>query len=710
MFRHSLITIATMLALAVSCKPERPQLTVSCGADNDLVNLLKAEKVPLKLCHGVQDALESAPQGSGVMLLADVDTLSGNVLSSENLELVKEKQLRVFVECPIVYGSHTRIGSHTLNLERIVVLDSLRAELPSLSLLSFNKAVLRDISIEPDSTLLVAAKVAGFNDAVYGLENTPTEPVLFFSKDGVLVSTTCLSQCARERLTPEKRMKALLEHICEYLCGRTVELKSFRMLVHPSFAEGERLSRKDRKEAVRRGVEWYSKGKFLVDASWKDEYVGRYMGDGTMPIGPQVRSDAAVGDGSLGVLEGHMSAIYHDGSQMYRYWMRADVQGESAYAFASAASLLGEPAYAEVASNLLDYTFREYRDGVRSNPFSPSYGLVGWAYTHKGTYYGDDNARLLLGALGASALLGSDRWDTQIIECIVANFRTSGVNGFRSGMLLDDDIQANGWQHYYDATTINLHPHFESWLWACYLWLYQQCGYEEILTRVERGVQLMMEGYPDEWSWTNGIQQERARMILPLAWLYRVSPTEQHRQWLSFMADELLRNQVECGAIREELGNPAKGGFGRTPSNALYGVTEAPLIFDNGDPVCDMLYTTNFAFVGLYEAAAATGDPKYWDAVRRMGDFLVRIQVSSKEFENVDGAWFRAFDYEDWDYWASNADAGWGAWSTLTGWIQSWIVGTLARQQQEQSLWELINSKQLQASLPSHIISGMLER
>ena len=76
----------------------------------------------------------------------------------------------------------------------------------------------------------------------------------------------------------------------------------------------------------------------------------------------------------------------------------------------------------------------------------------------------------------------------------------------------------------------------------------------------------------------------------------------------------------------------------------------------------------------------------------------------------MDGAWFRAFDYEDWDYWASNADAGWGAWSTLTGWIQSWIVGTLARQQQEQSLWELINSKQLQASLPSHIISGMLER
>lgn len=35
----------------------------------------------------------------------------------------------------------------------------------------------------------------------------------------------------------------------------------------------------------------------------------------------------------------------------------------------------------------------------------------------------------------------------------------------------------------------------------------------------------MMASYPEQWSWTNGIQQERARMILPLAWLYRVEPT-----------------------------------------------------------------------------------------------------------------------------------------------------------------------------------------
>ena len=139
-------------------------------------------------------------------------------------------------------------------------------------------------------------------------------------------------------------------------------------------------------------------------------------------------------------------------------------------------------------------------------------------------------------------------------------------------------------------------------------------------------------------------------------------------------------------------------------------MTEAPLIFDNGDPVADMLYTTNFAFVGLYEAAAATADPKYVEAVRRMGDFLVRIQVRSDAFEDVDGAWFRAFDYRDWDYWASNADAGWGAWSTLTGWIQSWIVGTLVRQEQGESLWELVCSKKMEPGQAESILLGMLER
>ena len=198
-----------------------------------------------------------------------------------------------------------------------------------------------------------------------------------------------------------------------------------------------------------------------------------------------------------------------------------------------------------------------------------------------------------------------------------------------------------------------------------------------------------MDSYPDDWYWTNGIQQERARMILPLSWLVKLEDTPEHRGWLDRIVSKLLENQVESGAIREELGGADKGKYGRTSSNQEYGLHEAPLIFENGDPIADMLYTSNFAFFSLNEAAHATNNPVYFEALKKLSDFLTRIQVKSDRFEDLDGAWFRAFDYERWEFWASNADAGWGAWGTLTGWTQSWIVATQVLVLQDQSYWEL---------------------
>ena len=106
-----------------------------------------------------------------------------------------------------------------------------------------------------------------------------------------------------------------------------------------------------------------------------------------------------------------------------------------------------------------------------------------------------------------------------------------------------------------------------------------------------------------------------------------------------------------------------------------------------------MLYTSNFAFFALNEAACATGDPEIKKMAESLGDFLIRIHARSDERKNVDGAWFRAFNYRDWDYWASNADAGWGAQSTLTGWIQSWIVTTLALMEKGTSYWDVTLGK-----------------
>lgn len=93
--------------------------------------------------------------------------------------------------------------------------------------------------------------------------------------------------------------------------------------------------------------------------------------------------------------------------------------------------------------------------------------------------------------------------------------------------------------------------------------------------------------------------------------------------------------------------------------------------------------------LGLHEAAAATGNATYRVVENRLVDFIVRLQAKSDVHPEVDGAFFRAFDYNKWEAWASDADVGWGAWSVETGWTQSWISTVLGFRQLNTSLWQL---------------------
>ena len=134
----------------------------------------------------------------------------------------------------------------------------------------------------------------------------------------------------------------------------------------------------------------------------------------------------------------------------------------------------------------------------------------------------------------------------------------TGPLGFRGGRLEERELQERGWRTYWETERTHYAPHYESWLWACFLWAYARTGFAPFLERAATGIRLTMAAYPDEWRWTNGIQQERARMLLALSWLVRVEASPTHRQWLHFMAGEPLRGQASCGAIREELGQPAR--------------------------------------------------------------------------------------------------------------------------------------------------------
>ena len=661
--------------------------TIWCVAarDNNLASLLEREGFVLVRGGNTLTALFLAPQGAPVLLLGDGSRQVGH-LSEEELAIIDRKQLRVYADFTALPGQEATL--HEVGWERVVVTEK-TGKLNPMDLLSVNKA--RFFEVPPVRPSLVLARVAGFDDAVFGLKDTQTFPLVDHPRKNLCVSTAYLSDFSRLRLMPENRWQAFWESLLSDLTRKDVHFSSWPSLVWPAYGKTEQLPDTAKIHAVRKGVQWFWGGHFLVHPSWKPAYLEKYQGI-EPPVGPELPTDALDGDGSLGILEGHCSAIDADGHQTYRYSLRTDVHGEAAMALTLAEKLLGDKRYAQVARNLIEHSLKESTAGPRSDPSNPTYGLVSWGFStdyQRGVYYGDDNARFLLGSLLAAHLMKESRWDQKLREAIDANFETTGQDGFRGARLEHRDVEKNGRSFYSQRHLVNPHPHYESWMWAVYLWLYSKTGEKKYLDLSEKGISQTMKAYPDGWRWTNGIQQERGRMVLPLAWLYRVSPTDEHRAWLNRIIADLKANQVECGAIREELGDPSKGDYGGPRSNAQYGGSEAPLIFRNGDPVADMLYTSNFAFFGLNEAARATGDASIRQMTDNLANFLVRIQACSQDAPGVDGAWYRAFNYRDWNWWASNADAGWGNLSTLTGWIQSWIVGTLAMMQMNTSYWEL---------------------
>jgi hypothetical protein len=217
------------------------------------------------------------------------------------------------------------------------------------------------------------------------------------------------------------------------------------------------------------------------------------------------------------------------------------------------------------------------------------------------------------------------------------------------------------------------------------------------MDKASSGLRMTMEHYPKDWRWGDNI--ERARILLPLAWLVRVEDSAEHRKWVETIARDLLKDQQDCGAIAEHLGGAGGGHYVIPQSNEAYGTGETPLIQRNGDAVSDQLYTTGFALLGLHEAAGATGDAKIKAAEDRLAAYLCRIQIRSERFAYLDGAWFRAFDFGRWDYWGSSADIGWGVWSVESGWGQAWIGAVLGLRQRGKTFWEITGGSSITSQM-----------
>ena len=104
-----------------------------------------------------------------------------------------------------------------------------------MALMAFHRCVLKELDLTPDSTYLVAARVAGFDKAVYGLANTPVHPLLYQQNNQLMVAATSISNFAVCRYLPEQRVQSMFEYIMNWLLHKEgVTFSSWLTYVSPS--------------------------------------------------------------------------------------------------------------------------------------------------------------------------------------------------------------------------------------------------------------------------------------------------------------------------------------------------------------------------------------------------------------------------------------------------------------------------------------------
>jgi hypothetical protein len=700
----SMIAFALYLQSAFSASGKdapRPQLVFSCSKDNDLLAALTDAAADIRRFDTPQKAIQYAPPNTAVLILADKYPMEKTSMGPDSWTAAQKKNLRMFLEYPKdIPGFETTAPTKTVWERGVVTSDAFGSALPKHRILAINDC--HFLSMNAANPLLVTARVAGYDKAVYGLPPA-SFPVLFEVPDrNLFVATTKLSGFVKGRHAPAEDWKI----VWKYLLGKlapdlAVADLPFTPLVYPAYKENEKLKPGHEAEAFRAAAQWYADSRLLIPKEREKtihQFLAKKVEWTTMPL----KNDRTA-DGSWGILEGYRSDIQWDGLQKQLMVIRADCNAESAMALALEGSINKNQAHVKIARNLFDYVYfkSSMHGGARGNPEHPAFGLVSWGAISPAweiANYSEDNARVMMSTMLAAACLNTTRWNESLLKALLANLRTTGKLGFRGDRTDMPDLEQRGWKSFHEADTVNYSPHFEAYSWACYLWAYRQTGLTEFLEKAKTAITMTMKAYPDRWRL--GDSTERARMLLALAWLVRVEDTPEHRAWVDKIATDILARQQPCGGIQEWLVGTGGGHYQIPQSNEAFGTGETPLIQENGDPVTDQLYANGFAFLGLHEAAAATGDAKLKAAEDKLAEYLCRIQTRSPKHPWLNGSWFRAFDYKRWDYWASSADAGWGPWCLESGWHHGWITAVFGLRVKGENLWDYTKNSTIKDQLP----------
>jgi hypothetical protein len=583
------------------------------------------------------------------------------------------------------------------HIERIFTTEGLGGMEP-LSILDEHLSRAQEVVAPGNSTeLLTYGSVAGTHKAVFGPPEH-TFPALLDIPVGegrLLYATTALSHHVKGRYKPVRRWTRLLQLIVAELTG-TEAPPDVEVFTEPRtwVASGEPVklvvraaaaptsaSSSDQPGGPVHSLELVavSPGRFESAPTMLPDGEHTFVVDdhrATVTVGPRAERyrrmvDRGIGwfdravmfydapDGSQGVAEGFSNEIGFDGTLPFRPVPRGDCYTQTAHAFRMYADLAGFPRGRTVAANLM----RHVVDEEQLTDRNPLYGA--WEprgartdLTATNNLFADDGGWISLFAL----ISGETEAGLRGVESLIRTANTElglQVDPWRT----PSTLMVKGWDEFGRSPIedgLDLTSHWQSSALCAYLYAYGVTGEPSYLEIAERGLDHMASHHPRARLETSRTC-EAGRFLLPLAGGYFYTRKPLYLKTMLALADFLKSRQGPDGGFAEWDGKCP-------PSNEAYGVDEASIFQANGDPVTDQLYGTPFAAWALPIVHQITGEPVFEELAHGVLDYLSRIQIDDPTDEQLDGTWQRAFDFDAWEYFGSNADIGWGPYCVETGW------------------------------------------
>lgn len=327
-----------------------------------------------------------------------------------------------------------------------------------------------------------------------------------------------------------------------------------------------------------------------------------------------------------------------------------------------------------IEENILNWLERTQDTEERSvwNGSMPFYLIDGYISEGKAdvTIYQNDNGKIMVALCQTYGITGDERMINivrGIAEYWLKTQQPDGTYGIIDGKNTQECRKG---------------PCFVQWLVSGLYMLYDITADERYLQSAEKGLTYLLSLlHPNGRMCTSfeviemedwrPVSSETAIMLYTLNVAYTVTKKPEYLHKLQLTGEYLLMLQHESGAI----------------INCMEDCKDASL--QSNEDLCDLVYTQGFALQALIYAYQGTGERKYMDAARRLGDFLASVQCNG-ESELWDGGWRGSYNVvtQEWDGRANQnnkIDEG-GMYSVYTGWCCTNIVFGLELLEQYRSM------------------------